>query len=125
MLVNFLQNAVSVHARQTTPSGVYGGHLLASRIAQQDGEAVRHHHRAGQTRCAGKTGIGLLAIGRVCAQFKHPGSVHLVHKHGPHTHGILQAGAVLQHVFGQVAHMGSQVKAVVGRARHATRPCGA
>jgi len=61
---------------------VHSGHAVPLGVAQQNRQAVRHQHGAGQARGVGDCRIGLQAIGRAGIQAKDLGAMHLVEEHG-------------------------------------------
>ena len=105
MLNGLFQNADTVNAGQTAPSGVHRRHQGAVHIAQQNGQAVRHHDGAGQTARPGAGAVGLHTIESVRHQFQYLGAMDLVQKHRPDRQGLLQDGAVVLHVHRTITYM--------------------
>ena len=93
-------------------------------MGEQHRQAVGHHDGARQAGSGGDAGIGHGPIGRPDIQRDHTGSMHLLQEHRMGAERLRQVLTVARHGFRIVAHVVTQVEAVEGRHRHATRPQG-
>ncbi len=115
MLYDHFDHADTALARQATPTGMHRSDLGTLHIAQQDGQTVRHHHRAGQSAHGGIRTIGLGAIRRVGSQLQHLRAMHLIQKHRSRRQRLLQDRSIAHNLRRIITNVGSQIQAVKGR----------